>query len=129
MDRHSILPSLRQCLGIGTSECRVQQCIFAGEFVVWNDRVPDIMPCHEIRRHVRRAGQRVGCRGDSPPAPEEHLMIVFHDLLLWDEHVTLTHTHAQRRRKLLELVSPIRGLVAIGHRTWLDLATRAVCLV
>jgi len=69
-------------------------------------------------------GQRLGCRGDSPPAPEEHLMIVLHDLLVWDEHVTPTHSHTQRRRKLQDLVTPIRGLVAIGYRTWLDLAAK-----
>ena len=102
----------------GTPECRIrQQCILVGELVVWNDRVQDIMPFYKIRRYVCRVGQRLGCRGDSLPAPEEHLMIVLHDLLVWDEHVTPTYSHTQRGRKLQDLVTPIRGLVAIGYRT------------
>lgn len=36
----------------------------------------------KIRRCVTREGRRLGCTEDLAPDPEEHLMIVFHDILL-----------------------------------------------
>src|SRR4051812_36294704 len=82
------------------------------------------MPFYKIRRYVSRASCRIGCRGDSPPEPDEHLMIVFHDLLTWDGHVNISYTYEQRRQRLRKLVSLVRGHAAIRHRTLLDLVIK-----
>lgn len=39
LDRASILSTVRQCLGMGTRRCKMEQhCILVGELVVWSDR-------------------------------------------------------------------------------------------
>ncbi|KAK5073428.1 hypothetical protein LTR70_010252 [Exophiala xenobiotica] len=74
------------------------------------------MPFYKIRRYVTREGRRLGCAEDSPPDPNEHLMVVFHDILLWDERKCIDETYSQRRRYLHELVQPIVGQAAIGEQ-------------
>lgn len=123
VDRDPILTTIRQCLGAGRSADRVQKhCILVGELVVWNDLVRDIMPFYQIRRHVTRAGRRLGCQRDSSPDPDEHLMIVFHDILMWDDHICMYETYRQRRQHLQTLVEPVPGRAAIGRQIVLDFA-------
>jgi DNA ligase-4 len=132
-DRGSILPTVRQCLGVGKSRCKVRQhCILVGELVVWNDSVQDIMPFYKIRRYVTREGRRLGCAEDSAPDPEEHLMIVFHDILLWDNRRCIDETYTQRRQHLLDLVQPIAGRAEVGTQIVMDFTssdsvTRLAC--
>ena len=67
----------RECLGIGTSRCRVaKRCMLVGELLVWNEQKQKIMPFYKIPRYVLRAGRRLGCAENSPPSEDEHLMIV-----------------------------------------------------
>ncbi|KAK5073398.1 hypothetical protein LTR70_010298 [Exophiala xenobiotica] len=88
-------PFLSALIWVG--RLRVQKhCILVGELVVWSDVVRDIMPFYKIRRHVTRAGRRLGCERDSSPDPDEHLMIVFYDILLWDDHICIYETYKQR---------------------------------
>ena len=79
------------------------------------------MPFYKIRRYVTREGRRLGCAEDSPPVLEEHLMLVFYDILLWDEHKCVDRTYDQRRRYLHNLVQPIAGRAAIGEQIVMDL--------
>jgi hypothetical protein len=66
-----------ECLGIGTSRCRVaQRCVLVGEFLVWNEQKQKIMPFYKIPRYVLRAGRQLGCAKNSPPSEDERLMIV-----------------------------------------------------
>lgn len=60
---------------------------------------------------------QLGCAEDSPPDPDEHLMIVFHDILLRDEHKCIDETYTQRRRYLYDLVEPVSGRAEIGEQT------------
>ncbi|KAK5936458.1 hypothetical protein PMZ80_011302 [Knufia obscura] len=116
-DRSTIVPTVRQCLGLDTARCTLQiHCILVAELVVWNDNADDIMPFYKIRRYVTREGRRLGCAEDSPPDPGEHLMVVFHDILLWDERKCIDEIYSQRRRYLHELVQPIVGRAAIGEQ-------------
>ncbi|KAK5936544.1 hypothetical protein PMZ80_011231 [Knufia obscura] len=126
IDRDPILPTIRQCLGASRMADRVQKhCVLVGELVVWSDVVRDIMPFHKIRRHVTRAGRRLGCQRDSSPDSDEHLMIVFHDILLWDDHICIYETYRQRRQHLQKLVQSVPGRAAIGRQIVLDFtATR-----
>ncbi|KAK5936570.1 hypothetical protein PMZ80_011168 [Knufia obscura] len=120
-DRAAIVPTVRQCLGLDTARCTLQvHCILVGELVVWNDNADDIMPFYKIRRYVTREGRRLGCAEDSPPDPNEHLMVVFHDILLWDERKCIDETYSQRRRYLHELVQPIVERAAIGEQIVMD---------
>ncbi|KAK5956428.1 hypothetical protein OHC33_003005 [Knufia fluminis] len=120
-DRDPILPTIRKYFGAGRSADRVQKhCILVGELVVWNDVDRKIMPFYKIRRHVTRAGRRLGCQRDSSTDPDEHLMIVFHDILLWDDHICIYETYRQRRQHLQKLVQPVPGRAAIGQQVVLD---------
>ena len=68
-----------------------------------NDHTQDIMPFYKIRRYVTREGRRLGCAQDSPLDPNEHLMVIFHNILLWDRHKCIDETYTQRRRYLHDL--------------------------
>lgn len=117
MDRHLLLDAIKRCLGLGTSDCRLRHgCISVGELLVWSDETHDIMPFYKIRRHVTRAGRRLGCAQDSPASPEEHLMIVLHDLLLLDDVICIYEPYERRRRRLEGLIRTHSGHAQLGHR-------------
>jgi DNA ligase 4 len=49
-------------LVIGTSQCKFQRtCIVEGELLMWNDNSKQTELFCKIRKHVRRAGYRLGC--------------------------------------------------------------------
>ncbi|KAK5069417.1 hypothetical protein LTR51_008667 [Lithohypha guttulata] len=91
-----------------------------GELVAWNDRVQGITPLYRIRQHVTREGRRLGCAEDSPPDLDEHLMIIFHDVLLWDEHKCIDESYTQRRAYLRDVVHLVPGHVEIGEQIVMD---------
>ncbi|KAK5308852.1 hypothetical protein LTR70_010772, partial [Exophiala xenobiotica] len=83
------------------------------------------MPFYKIRKHLTRGGRRLGCQRDSSPDLDEHLMIVFHEILLWGDHICIYETYRQRRKHLQKLVEPVPGRAAIGRQIVLDFtATR-----
>lgn len=123
--RHSTVPPSRQgydnVWAWGVTPCKVQtHYILVGELVVWSDHVQDIMPFYKIWRYVTREGRHLGCAEDSPLVVDEHLMIVFHDVLLWDEHKGIHETYTQRRQHLHDLVQPIYGPAVIGEQIVMD---------
>ena len=66
-DRVDIHDAIKRCLRIDNTHSLVkQQYIFVGELLVWNEQSQTIMPFYKIRRHVLRAGHRIGCAQDSP---------------------------------------------------------------
>ena len=91
-----------------------------GELLVWNDLAQEIMPFFKIRRYVTRARRRLGCDQDSPPSPQEHLMIVFHDLLLLDDTNCTDEAYEDRRVRLQKIVCPIPGWAEIGQQETVD---------
>ncbi|KAK5219359.1 hypothetical protein LTR47_011506 [Exophiala xenobiotica] len=121
MDRVGVHDAIRGCLGLGTSSCRFRdQCVLVGELLVWNDQMGQIMPFYKIRRYVTREGRRLGCARDSPPSEDEHLMIMFYDMLLLDNILCLHEPLHLRRRRLETLISRKTGQAEIGEGIQID---------
>jgi ATP-dependent DNA ligase len=124
-DRANVYGAIVAGLAIGTSQCNFQStCIMEGELLVWNDSRKQIEPFHKIRKHVRRAGRRLGCARDSPVQEGEHLMVVLYDLLLLDDNICVREPHDRRRQRLRLIVRCIPGRLDIGTRTKIDLGSR-----
>lgn len=121
MDRKPLLPSIKSCLSVDTPDCKIQrQCILVGELLVWNDRTQEIMPFFKIRRHVTREGHHLGCDQDSPCSPDEHLMIIFYDVLVLDDINCIYEPYERRRQRLQVLVNPVPGHAELGEREKMD---------
>jgi DNA ligase-4 len=122
VDRVGLHNAIKKCLGLGTSSCRfTRQCVLVGELLVWNERMGQIMPFYKIRRYVSREGRQLGCARDSPPCEDEHLMIVFYDVLLLDNILCLHEPLHMRRRRLETLISREAGQADIGEGVKIDL--------
>jgi DNA ligase-4 len=97
-DRVSIHDVIKQCLRIGTADPPVKQrCIIVEELLVWNGRRQVLMPFYKIRRHILRAGHRIGCTQDSLQSEDEHLMLMLYDVLLMDKINCLSSSYASWR--------------------------------
>lgn len=53
------------------------------------------MPFYKIRRYFPRAGRRLGASRDSPPLPDEHLMVGLFDCLLLGETDCILEPYVQ----------------------------------
>ena len=121
LDRVGVHNTISKCLGLGTPSCRFsRQCVLVGELLVWNDRMSQIMPFYKIRRYVSRAGRRLGCARDSPPCEDEHLMMVFYDVLLLDNVSCLHEPLHIRRRRLEKLIVCKAGEAELAERMKID---------
>ena len=121
VDRSGLHKTLTDCLRIGADECAIStKCILEGEMVVWSDRENNILDFCKIRKHVSRTGSFLGAYVDSQPHPWEHLMIVFFDVLLLDDHSLLPLPHAARRKLLEQLIMPIQGRADLVMQRELD---------
>jgi DNA ligase 4 len=92
--------------------------------LVWSDSRRRLEPFHKNRKHVTRSGQFLGTLHDSPADPDEHLMIMFYDILLLDDIACIKEKLEQRRQRLCSLVKCIRGRVGIGSREIIDFSSR-----
>ncbi|KAJ6436555.1 DNA ligase 4 [Purpureocillium lavendulum] len=116
-DRMGLHRALRESLRLGTAGCAIKkQCILEGELLVWNDDTRTIAPFHRIRKHVRRSGRLLGAAQDCPVTANEHLMVMFYDLLLLDDTFCARESLDKRRHRLQSLVSRIPGHADIGSR-------------
>lgn len=121
VDRAGLHETLAKCLRIDREDCGIStQCILEGEMVVWSDRENRILDFCKIRKHISRTGSFLGTDLDSQPHPWEHMMIVFYDVLLLDEHLLLPLPHSERRKLLEQLVLPIRGRADLVMQRELD---------
>lgn len=121
VDRAGLHKTLADCLRIGAEECVIYtKCILEGEMVVWSDRENKILDFCKIRKHISRTGSFLGTAADSQPHPWEHLMIVFFDVLLLDDHSLLPLPHAARRKLLEQLITPIQGRADLVMQRELD---------
>ena len=124
-DRVRLHGVLKDCLGISTSEGRIKkQGILEGELLVWNHRTKTIQPFHKIRKHVQRSGRWLGNQADSPVSLDEHLMIMFYDVLLLDDDILLRQSHSKRRRRLESLIKPSPSYAEIGTQEKVNFASR-----
>ncbi|KAK5243792.1 hypothetical protein LTR11_011634 [Exophiala xenobiotica] len=109
--------SIRHCCQLVGRE----ECVLVGELLVWNHQMGQIMPFYKIRRYVHREGRQLGCARDSPPCEDEHLMIMFYDVLLLDNILCLHEPLRLRRRRLETLISSEAGQAEIGEGVKIDL--------
>nr|OQO18868.1 hypothetical protein B0A51_14534 [Rachicladosporium sp. CCFEE 5018]OQO25551.1 hypothetical protein B0A51_06870 [Rachicladosporium sp. CCFEE 5018] len=109
-DRKGIHGTLVKCLGLGQAHCKIKrQAILLGELVVWADSEKRAMTFEKIRKHVTRSGVSLGTNLDSQKHEDEHLAIVFFDLLLLDGEVVMTKPIDERRSWLREVYKKIKG--------------------
>ncbi|KAK3050959.1 hypothetical protein LTR09_007708 [Extremus antarcticus] len=109
-DRTGLHQTIVQCLRLGTPNCNIKrQAILLGEMVVYSDTERRILPFEKIRRHVTRSRSFIGADCDSLPKPDEHLAIVFFDILLQDDEVVMNRPIVERRRWLREIYTKIAG--------------------
>ncbi|KAK2858425.1 hypothetical protein FQN49_004751 [Arthroderma sp. PD_2] len=138
VDRKGMHGAIRDSLKIRKPGCRFsKRCILEGELLVWSDIKHEILPFYHLRKHVMRAGTFIGTESDSPcvyillyyyfdllisfrPDPQEHLFVVFFDLLLLDDNVALAKPYRERRALLTEVVNPIEGLTDITPQFNID---------
>lgn len=109
-DKKALQQTLVNCLLLGTPECKIQrQAILLGELVVFSDSAKAVAPFDEIRKHVTRSGSLIGTDMDSQPKPDDHMAIVFFDLLLLDDKTILNKPIDERRAWLREVYRKIPG--------------------
>jgi DNA ligase-4 len=109
-DRGSLHETLVSCLRLGKPNCKIKrQAILLGELVVYSDTERRVLCFEHIRKHVLRSGKSIGTDNDSLPKEDEHLAIVFFDLLLLDDEPILNKPIDERRMWLRELYTKIAG--------------------
>ncbi|KAK8229275.1 hypothetical protein HDK90DRAFT_493541 [Phyllosticta capitalensis] len=124
-DRRELHKTLRECLRIGQDDCKFKErCILLGEMVVWSDLEQKVMGFEKLRKYVSRAGSFLGTEKDSQPHPFKHLMIVFFDVLMVDDEITMTKPHEERRNRLSSLLAKIPGRASTAEWKLLDFATK-----
>ncbi len=110
VDRKAVHKTIRDCLRIGRPDCRFKnRCIVVGELLVYSDEEKRILDFHKLRKHVTRSGSFLGTNRDSQPHAHEHLMIVFYDVLMVDDDVTMSRPYEDRRACLRNLIRKKAG--------------------
>ncbi|KAF2673049.1 hypothetical protein BT63DRAFT_421244 [Microthyrium microscopicum] len=124
-DRQSAHLVIRDALRLGQPDCIFKKrCIVLGELVVFSDDKNKILEFHHIRKHVFRSGRRLGVDQDSFPEADEHLMVIFFDVLLLDENITMTRPHSERRQTLKALIQKKPGRAITSEWKIHDFSTR-----
>src|SRR5690606_25543195 len=94
------------------------QCIIEAELVVYSDKEEQILPFYHIRQHVNRAGLKLGTDADeTPDFANEHLMLIFHEIILRDDEPCVIWPHDRRRPALTSLIEPRKGYAELSERT------------
>jgi ATP-dependent DNA ligase len=120
-DRRKLHDTLRKCLRIEEPNCAFKKrCIIIGEMVVFSNKEQQILEFHHIRKHVSRSGVFLGTDVDSQIREGEHLMIVFFDLLLVDDDLTLRRPYLERRERLSTLITKRKGYAITAERIIID---------
>lgn len=111
-DRKKLLVTLVECLRLGKADCRIQhRAILLGELVVCRGDDSQPLAFEKIRKHIPRSGRFLGTNEDSQVDPDEHLAIVFYDLLLLDKEIVMQRSIEERRNWLREMYRKKRGWV------------------
>ncbi|KAI6772182.1 hypothetical protein HG530_003140 [Fusarium avenaceum] len=106
---------------IGQQDARVTRaCILEGELVVYDDSQDKILPFHKIRRHVSRRGRFLNTELDSLPGPQEHLMIIYYDIMLLEDQSLINLRHSERFKILSSLVCYRKGWAELVPRQVVD---------
>ncbi|OTB07774.1 hypothetical protein M426DRAFT_8373 [Hypoxylon sp. CI-4A] len=128
-DRKGLHQQIRDSLRLGTPDCPIQTgCILEGELVVFSDENNKVLPFYEIRKHVTRSGIPIGTSRDSPPRVDEHLMIVYYDVLMIDKESLLATRQSERFRRLSELIECRQGYAELVQRETISFARPSAAL-
>ncbi|KAF8460652.1 hypothetical protein BDZ91DRAFT_798733 [Kalaharituber pfeilii] len=95
-----------------------KQCILEGELMEKR-----ILEYYNIRSHVNRSGFFLGTSADDPNLKNQHLMIIFYDLLLLDSQPYLVYPYDRRIAILANVVHPRPGYVELAERFEIDFST------
>jgi DNA ligase 4 len=72
---------------------------------------------------VKRSGRFIGTARDSPIDSNEHLMIIFYDILLLNDIICIREFHDRRRRLLKSLIHCISDRADIRNREIIDFSS------
>jgi DNA ligase 4 len=86
-------------------------------------QITESVSLHKIRKYVKRSGRLIGTARDSPVDSNEHLMIMFFDILLLDDIVCIREPYDKRRQLFQSLVHCIPGQADIGIREIIDFSS------
>ncbi|KAM0274173.1 hypothetical protein ACHAPA_001125 [Fusarium lateritium] len=120
-DRVALHDTILDSLRIGQPEARVKKaCILEGELVVYDDSQGKVLPFHKIRKHVSRRGRFLNTELDSLPGPQEHLMIIYYDIMLLEDQSLINLRHSERFKILSNLVCCRKGWAELVPRQVVD---------
>ncbi|EXK42271.1 hypothetical protein FOXG_01794 [Fusarium oxysporum f. sp. lycopersici 4287] len=120
-DRVALHGIIQESLKIGQPDTRVKKaCILEGELVVYDDSQEKILPFHRIRKHVSRRRRFVNTELDSLPGPQEHLMIIYYDVMLLEDQSLINLRHSERFKILSNLVCCRKGWAGLVPRQVID---------
>ncbi|KAL9085624.1 MAG: hypothetical protein Q9165_007525 [Trypethelium subeluteriae] len=123
-DRSAIHGTIRESLRLGKPECPIRsKCILLGELLLYNDATEEILEFAKIRNHVLRSGRFIGTENDSPPHRDEHLMIMYHDLLMIDDETVMNEPYQERRGRLFSIIVKRPGYAMTAQRKYIDFST------
>ncbi|KAF4344489.1 hypothetical protein FBEOM_1546 [Fusarium beomiforme] len=120
-DRVALHRIILESLKIGQADTRVKKaCILEGELVVYDDSLKKILPFHKIRKHVSRRGRFLNTELDSLPGPQEHLMIIYYDIILLEHQSLINLRHSERFKILSGLICCRKGWAELVPRQVID---------
>ncbi|EUC36963.1 hypothetical protein COCCADRAFT_86870 [Bipolaris zeicola 26-R-13] len=123
-DRTALHGTIRSALRIGQPDALFKKnCIVTGEMVVYSDKEKKILPFSKIRKYVTRSGSFKVTLNSSAVHQQEHLMIVFFDVLTIDDEPVLRHCLEDRRKILHKLIHAVPGRSMLSEWTLLDFKT------
>ena len=123
-DRTALHGTIRNALRIGQPDSLFKKnCIVTGEMVVYSDKEKKILPFSKIRKYVTRSGSFRVTLNSSAVHQQEHLMIVFFDVLTVDDEPVLRHCLEDRRKILHKLIHVMPGRSKLSQWTLLDFKT------
>ncbi|KAI9149316.1 DNA ligase 4 [Paramyrothecium foliicola] len=120
-DRREVLSTVLDALKLGQPDCQIRKnCILEGELLAYDHKNGKILPFHKIRKYVSRRGLLLNTEQDSPPKAHEKLMIVYYDILLWDDESLLGVRHSERFKLLESLITSRKGHAELVERATVD---------
>ncbi|KAF4455293.1 dna ligase 4 [Fusarium albosuccineum] len=107
--------------GIGRPDAKITKaCILEGELVAYDDSQQNVLPFHKIRKHVSRRGLFLNAEQDSLPGPQEHLMIIYYDIMLLEDQSLINLRHSERFKILSNLINCRKGWAELVQRQVID---------
>ncbi|KEF63666.1 uncharacterized protein A1O9_01644 [Exophiala aquamarina CBS 119918] len=124
-DRQGLHWAIKESLQLDDAQCKIKaNCILEGELLVWSRLKEKIQPFHAIRKHVLHGGRNIGTAADSPRSKDDHLIIMYYDLLYLDNESFLNSPLRERRLCLEKVVNPMDGVGMIGTRNVVNFRLR-----